>query len=148
RRFVPPMVARGEGALINVVSRAAFQAVPYMALYAASKAFLLSFTESLATELSGTGVVVQALCPGLVHTEFQQIAGTDKTKFNRTPALSPAEVVAASLAGLDRGKLIVIPGLQNRVEVAALRLVPRSLARRVAASLLRNSPDRSSKDTP
>jgi short-subunit dehydrogenase len=77
RRFVPGMVARKRGTLINVVSTAAFQPVPYLAVYAASKAFLLSFTEGLATELAGTGVRVQALCPGLTATEFQEVAVTD-----------------------------------------------------------------------
>ena len=80
------MVERRRGAVINVVSMSAFQPVPFLAIYAASKAFVLSFTESLATELEGTGVSVQALCPGLIPTEFQAVAGTDRVPFNRTPA--------------------------------------------------------------
>ena len=148
RRFVPPMVARGQGAVINVVSRAAFQPVPFLAVYAAAKAFALSFTESLATELAGTGVVVQALCPGNVPTEFQQVAGTAGTKFDRTAGTSPADVVAASLRGLDRRKLIVIPDLKNRLELAAQRFAPRSLVRHLAGELFRKSSDRSRKDNP
>jgi short-subunit dehydrogenase len=137
RRFLPGMVARGGGRIINVVSTAAFQPVPYMTVYAASKAFLLSFTEGLAAELEGTGVMVQALCPGLTETEFQQVAGTDKVLFNRTGAMTAEAVVAASLAALDRGTLRVVPGWSNRLVVGAQRLVPRGVVRRVAARLFR-----------
>lgn len=136
-RLLPPMVVRGRGRLINVVSMSAFQPVPFFAVYAASKAFLLSFTESLAVELEGTGVRVQALCPGNIRTEFQQVAGTDRVLFDKTPATAPEEVVAASLRGLDRGTLVVVPGLQNRLTVAAQSMVPRSLSRRLAGELFR-----------
>jgi short-subunit dehydrogenase len=102
RAFLPGMIERGRGAVLNVVSMAAFQPVPFLAVYAASKAFVLSLTESLATELAGTGVTVQALCPGNIPTEFQQVAGTSDVKFSRTPATTPREVVEASLAALDR----------------------------------------------
>src|SRR5262245_58198580 len=78
RAFLPAMVERRSGGVINVVSMSAFQPVPFLASYSASKSFLLSFSESLAEELRGTGVHVQALCPGLVQTEFQQKAGTDR----------------------------------------------------------------------
>ncbi|HUG55203.1 MAG TPA: SDR family NAD(P)-dependent oxidoreductase, partial [Vicinamibacteria bacterium] len=137
RAFVPAMVERGRGAVINVVSMSAFQPVPYLAVYAASKAFVLSLTEAMATELAGTGVSVQALCPGLVHTEFQEVAGTAEVPFNRTPPTSPAQVVAASLAALERGTLIVIPGLKDRIAVGAQRFVPRSWVRRIAGDLFR-----------
>jgi short-subunit dehydrogenase len=137
RALVPPMVARGEGAVVNVVSMSAFQPVPFLAVYAASKAFVLSFTESLATELEGTGVVVQALCPGNIPTEFQSVAGTAGTPFDRTKATTPAEVVEASLRGLERRRLIVIPSARDEMTVAAQRLVPRSWVRRAAADLFR-----------
>ena len=135
--LLPAMVERGRGAIINVVSMSAFQPVPFLAVYAASKAFVLSFTESLATELAGTGVVVQALCPGNIPTEFQEVAGTADVPFSRTPATTPAEVVAASLRGLERRRLIVIPGLKDRITVGAQRFVPRSWVRHVAAGLFR-----------
>jgi short-subunit dehydrogenase len=137
RALLPPMVARGQGAVINVVSMSAFQPVPFLAVYAASKAFVLSFTESLATELEGTGVVVQALCPGNIPTEFQGVAGTTAVPFNRTAPTSAAEVVEASLRALGRDRLVVIPSAKDRVAVAAQRLVPRSWVRRAAANLFR-----------
>lgn len=135
RRLVPGMLARRRGVVINVVSTAAFQPVPYMTVYAATKAFLLSFTEGLAHELTGSGVRVQALCPGLTATEFQAVAGTDKVAFNRTGAQTPDRVVAESLAGLDRGRLRVVAGWRNRATLAVQRFLPESLARTVAGKL-------------
>ena len=137
RRFLPAMVERRTGAVVNVVSMSAFQPVPFLAAYAATKAFVLSLTEALATELEGTGVKVQALCPGNIPTEFQQVAGTERVAFTRTPSMSPAAVAEASLRALDRGQLIVIPGLRDRVTVALQRLTPRPLVRRIAAGLFR-----------
>jgi uncharacterized protein len=137
RAFVPAMIERGGGAVINVVSMAAFQPVPFLGVYAASKAAVLSFTEALATELEGTGVTVQALCPGNIPTEFQRVAGTAHLEFSRTRATTPAEVAAASLAGLERRRLIVIPGVRNRISVAAQRFVPRSVVRRIVSGLFR-----------
>jgi uncharacterized protein len=136
RRFVPGMVERGRGTLINVVSTAAFQPVPYMSIYGATKAFLLSFTEGLAHELRGSGVRVQALCPGLTATEFQAVAGTDRVALNKTPAQTPAAVVQESLAGLDRGQARVVTGWRNRLTLTAQRFVPQALAKFVAGKLL------------
>ena len=92
---------------------AAFQPVPFLAAYAATKAFVLSLTESLATELEGTGVHVQALCPGNIPTGFQQVAGTEHAPFTRTPSMSADAVAAASLRALERGQVIVIPGIRS-----------------------------------
>jgi len=137
RLILPAMVERGRGAIINVCSMSAFQPVPFLATYAASKAFVLSFTESLAEELAGTGVRVQALCPGLVPTEFQENAGTDKVRFNDSPPQTPELVVEASLRALEAGDLIVIPGISDRLGVQLQRLLPRTLVRRIAAALFR-----------
>jgi short-subunit dehydrogenase len=135
--FLPGMIDNRAGAVINVVSMAAFQPVPYFAVYAASKAFVLSFTEALATELAGTGVYVQALCPGNIPTEFQASAGTDKVPFDRTPGMSADAVVAASLAAFDERRLTVVPRLQDRLMVAAQVLLPRSVVRQAGAALFK-----------
>jgi len=140
RRFLPSMVARGRGSIVNVVSMSAFQPVPYLATYAATKAFLLSFTEAIAHELAGSGVKVQALCPGNIPTGFQQVAGTERVAFNRTPPMSAAGVVAASLRALDRDDVVVIPGARDRIMVALQRFAPRSLVLRIAAGLFRPAP--------
>jgi short-subunit dehydrogenase len=140
RRLVPPMVARGRGAVVNVVSTSAFQPVPYLAVYAASKAFVLSFTEALAFELRGTGVVVQALCPGLTESEFHRTAGTDKVLFTRTGMMSAPAVAERSLRALDRGTLRVVPGWQNRLVLGVQRFAPSALVRAVAGRLFQPRP--------
>jgi short-subunit dehydrogenase len=135
---LPGMRERGRGRIVNVASNAAFQPVPFLSVYAATKAFVLSFTEGLAEELRGSGVHVQALCPGLTRTEFLEVAGTHRgLKVTRTPMMTADEVVEASLEGLDRGRLRVIPGRINRLAVLAQRFVPVAVPRRVAAELYR-----------
>jgi uncharacterized protein len=137
RLVLPGMIARGRGRLINVVSTSAFQPVPYLNVYGASKVFVLSFTEALATELKGTGIRVQALCPGLTRSEFHEVAGTDKVLFNRTSAMEPDRVVALSLRALDRGRLRVVTGWQNRLVVGIQRFAPQALSRWIAGELFR-----------
>lgn len=139
RAFLPAMVARGHGRIINVASNAAFQPVPFLTIYAATKAFVLSFSEGLATELEGTGVRVQALCPGLTRTEFLEVAETHNQGLlvSRMPAMTAEEVVRASLKRLDRGKVRVIPGVSNRALAAVQGFVPRAWVRRVAGALYR-----------
>ena len=136
--FLPGMRERGRGQIVNVASNAAFQPVPFLTVYAATKAFVLSFTEGLAEELTGSGLVVQGLCPGLTQTEFLEVAGTHQgLKVTRTPMTTPKEVVEASLRGLDRGQLRVVPGWSNRLAIFAQRFVPAFVPRRVAAELYR-----------
>jgi short-subunit dehydrogenase len=142
RRLLPAMVERGHGRVVNVVSMSAFQPVPYLSVYAAAKAFVLSWSEALAAELEGSGVSVQALCPGLVPTEFQAVAGTDRVAFDRAPTLSAEAVAEASLRALDRGSMTLLPGWRDRLGVFAQRFVPRSLVRRVAGGLFRPPHDR------
>jgi short-subunit dehydrogenase len=136
--FLPGMRDRGRGRIVNVASNAAFQPVPFLTVYAATKAFVLSFTEGLAEELRGSGIRLQGLCPGLTATEFLEVAGTHRgLRVTRTPMLTAEAVVEASLRGLDRGRLRVIAGWTNRLGVFAQRFVPAALPRRVAAELYR-----------
>jgi short-subunit dehydrogenase len=143
RALVPGMIERGRGRIVNVVSTSAFQPVPFLNVYAASKAFVLSFTEGLATELKGTGVRVQALCPGLTESEFHETSGTDKVAFTKTRMMTAEAVVAQSLQALDRGRpLRVVPGWHNRALARVQGFFPRSLVRGVSASLFRPRKDR------
>jgi short-subunit dehydrogenase len=137
--FLPGMKARGRGRIVNVASNAAFQPVPYLTVYAASKAFVLSFSEGLSEELRASGVRVQALCPGATATEFLDVAETQNGLLvRRLPMLTADEVVRASLRGLDRGQLRVVVGAPNQLlGFVVQRLAPRALVRRVAAHLYR-----------
>jgi uncharacterized protein len=118
RAAIPAMVARGSGAIINVASVLAFsgsvppQPLPYRAVYAAAKAFQVAFSQALAGELAGTGVQVQACCPGLVDTEFHAIAGRDLTA-TPFPLMPPDDVASAALTALRLGEVICIPGLND-----------------------------------
>ena len=128
RAALPAMVARGAGAVINVSSVASFLFSPGSVNYCATKAYLTVFSEGLAVELAGTGVRVQALCPGFTHTEFHQRMGSDKRSIRGALWLSADYVVDRSLASLDRGGPVVcIPGLRYKLLVAAIRLTPRWL---------------------
>ena len=118
RAAVPAMVARGSGAIINLASLLAFsgamppQPLPFRAVYAGAKAFQLAFTQALAGELAGTGVQVQACCPGLIDTEFHALAGLDLAGIP-FPVMRPDEVAEAALAGLRLGEVICVPGLPD-----------------------------------
>jgi short-subunit dehydrogenase len=129
------MIARGHGAIINVSSLAAFVPGPYDATYGATKAFVNSFTEALHEELRGTGVRVQALCPGFTHTEFQQRAGIDVSRIPAFAWMTPEAVVEASLAALQRGQVVCVPGLVNRLLAMLIGAAPRRLVRRVTGLL-------------
>ena len=130
-RFLPAMVARGGGAVLNVASVGAFGPLPGQAVYGAAKAFVLSYTHALRGELRGTGVTASALCPGPVHTGFGESAGfsmTDAEKLLPTPMWVAADEVArAGLDGLAAGKAVIIPGRLNRAAAAFSHLAPRSL---------------------
>ena len=136
RLYLPGMRQRHQGGVINVASSAAFQPVPYMAVYAATKAFVLSFSEAIAQEVAEDGVTVLALCPGATATEFWSIAGHWQ---DRLAAMqSPDRVAAVALRAFKRRRSSVIPGLQNKVMAfAASRLSPRPVAARLAARIIR-----------
>jgi short-subunit dehydrogenase len=133
RGVLPGMLARRSGRILNLASTAAFQPGPLMAVYYATKAYVLSFSEALANEVAGSGVTVTALCPGPTRTDFLRRAGVGGTRLFRGPLVSDAASVArAGYAGLRRGRRVVVPGLANRIFVQALRLTPRRVATAVA----------------
>jgi short-subunit dehydrogenase len=135
RAALPGMIARGHGAIINVSSLSAFMPGSYHATYGATKAFLNSFTEALHEELRGTGVHVQALCPGFTATEFQQRAGIDVSTLPATVWMTPEAVVNASLAALQRRQVVCVPGRRNHLLALLLGAAPRRLVRRVTGVL-------------
>jgi short-subunit dehydrogenase len=130
-RFLPGMVERGRGAVLNVASTAAFQPLPGQAAYAGAKAFVLSYPHSLSGELARTGVTATALCPGPVESGFGPTAGfTEEDAHDALPSFMwlPASAVArAAVDGLDRGQVVVIPGAGNKVGAMFARLAPRRL---------------------
>jgi len=132
--LLPTMHARRVGRILNVASTAAFQPVPLMAVYSASKAYVLSFSEALAEELAGTGVTVTTLCPGPVLTGFQARAGINGARLAAgNPLLVDAATAArAGYEGLMRGKRLVVPGLGNKLLVQSERLAPRRLVTKIA----------------
>ena len=128
--YVGPMIERGRGAIMNVASTAGFQPLPRQSTYAASKAFVLSFTEALSSDLKGTGVTATALCPGPVKTEFtDQHEGFDAAT-GSTPDfiwMSSKDCARAAVSGLERGKRVVVPGVGNRMGTLAGQHAPRSV---------------------
>jgi short-subunit dehydrogenase len=132
---VEEMAKRGGGAILNVASTAAFQPGPKMAVYFATKAFVLSFTEALHEEWKDRGIKVSALCPGPTRTEFGEVAGIGTLgSFDRL-SMEAAPVVRAGLDGLERNQAVVIPGTTNKLGAWSTRFAPRSAVRRVAGSL-------------
>lgn len=127
---LPAMQARGSGAILNIASTAAFQPGPNMAVYYASKAFVLSFTEALHHEYLGTGIRVSALCPGPTTSEFSDVADSHSPTLERMK-MPAAPVVAAGLAGLDANKAVVVPGWKNKVGAQASRFLTRAAMRRI-----------------
>jgi uncharacterized protein len=137
RLFLPEMVRRGRGRVLNVASTAAFQPGPLMATYYATKAYVLSFSEALAAELAGSGVTVTVLCPGPTRTDFQRRAGMQGVRIadGRLAMQSAATVASAGWRGMKRGKRIVVPGPLNNLLVQAVRFAPRRLVTGIAGRL-------------
>jgi short-subunit dehydrogenase len=134
-RFLQPMRERKQGAIINVASTAAFQGVPFMATYAATKAFVLSFSEALWEENRPFGIKVMALCPGVTETNFFEAARGEKPPARASQ--TPEEVVETALRGLARGKSHIISGWVNQVMTESERLFSRSLVTRMAGRMMR-----------
>jgi len=133
--YLQPMRERKSGTIINVASTAAFQGVPFMATYAATKAFVLSFSEALWDENRPLGVHVMALCPGVTETNFFAAANTDKPPMR--VAQTPDEVVDTALSGLKRRKSHIISGWTNYIMAESERLVPRWIVARIAGKAMR-----------
>ena len=130
---VPGMIRRRSGEILNVASTAAFQPGPGMAVYFATKAFVLSFTEALHEEMARHGIKVSALCPGPTATEFGEVAGFKSNGAVSAMTAGSAAVVAAGLTGLERNRAVVIPGIANKFGAQGHRFLPRAWLRRVTA---------------
>src|SRR5947209_3236252 len=133
--FLPQMIARRRGYVLNVASTAAFQPGPLMAVYYASKAYVLSFSEALANETSGTGVRVSVLCPGPTETGFVAAAGMGESKLFDANVMSARAVAVEGYRGMLSGKTIVIPGLRNRLLASGYRFAPRGLITKVVRGI-------------
>lgn len=138
RVLLPRLIADGRGGIVNVGSIAGFQPSPMNATYGATKAFVGSFTQAVAEEVRGTGVRIQLLAPGFTRTEFQDTA--DYEAAGRIPGFlwqTAAEVVGASLLALDRGKVVCVPGVYNKLAMMGTSITPPRVTRRVAGIVSR-----------
>jgi len=136
-RLLPGMIARKSGGVLNVASVAAFFPIPFMATYAASKAFLFSHTQALAEETRGTGVRITGLCPGPVRTGFQKAAGYELGGLERLAEFSSQRVVRTALAAYERRKVLCVPGFLNKIEVWLPRFIPHALAGPIVGAIMR-----------
>jgi uncharacterized protein len=134
-RYVPELVQRGRGAVLNVASTAAFQPLPRQATYAASKAFVLTFTDALHEDLAGTGVTATTLCPGPVKTEFWHNLAGGSSGLPDFVMTESAAVAEAGVMGLEKGRRVVVPGSLNRVGAVGGQHAPRGLLLRVAGKV-------------
>jgi len=138
RAFLPGMLSRRSGGILNVASAIGFQPAPYQAVYGASKAFVLSFSQALWAEARGAGVAVTALCPGPTRTGFVAALGADVAHTTIYGRLAdPKPVIEAGLRALDKGRAVVVPGLRTRIVAESGRFMPREWLTRVAARWLR-----------
>jgi uncharacterized protein len=138
-RLLPGMLARRRGKVLNVASTAAFLPGPLMATYYATKAYVLSLSEALNSELAGTGVTVTALCPGPTSTGFQSRAQMEESRLVRGREIMDATTVAqAAYTGLMRGRPVIVPGASNWI----VTLMPRFLPRRIVPGIIKRAQGR------
>lgn len=143
KALLPPMLARRQGRILNVASTASFQPGPYMAVYYATKAYLLSFSDALAEELKGSGVTVTTLCPGPTRTGFAARARMRPSRLTGGRAVMEAgPVAAAGYQGMLRGRRLVVPGLLNKLTAHGGRFLPRALVIKASAALNRGRGER------
>src|ERR1043165_7819061 len=134
--LLPPMVARRRGRVLNVATTAAFQPGPLMAVYYATKAYVLSFSEAIADELRDSGVTVTALCPGPLEPAFAAGADMTTTRLsNVAKPMSSADVARAGYAAMKRGRRVVIPGVKNKLLTQSVRVSPRRLVTTIVRKL-------------
>jgi short-subunit dehydrogenase len=134
--LLPGMVRRGRGRVLNVASTAAFLPGPLMAVYYATKAYVLSLSEALAEEVAGTGVTVTCLCPGATRTGFAAVAGMGDSKlFNGPGVMDSATVARVGYDAMIAGRRLVIPGIANKIGMQSLRFAPRALAAKIARAV-------------
>ncbi|AFY33682.1 SDR family oxidoreductase [Calothrix sp. PCC 7507] len=134
--FLKDMVKQGNGKVLNVSSAAAFQPGPFMAVYFATKAYILSFSQALASELEGSGVTVTVLCPGPTESAFHEktgAAGTKQVKGNKM--MGAAEVAKIGYSALMEGKTVIIPGLKNKILAEIVRFTPRNLVTKIVKNM-------------
>lgn len=135
RLALPGLISRKRGGIINLSSMAAFQAIPFMAVYAATKAYVQSLSEALHEELRGTGVTVTAVCPGSTESEFKYRADMERTRLMRIHTMSAADVARIGLDGYEAGKAVVVTGINNHVVGIGSKFLPRAVSRKVAGWL-------------
>lgn len=141
KRFLPPMLRRGQGRILNTASIAAFSPGPMLAVYHATKAFVLSWSEALATELQGTGVTVTALCPGPVDTDFLQKADMVETNvFQKGAVMAPQQVAEAAYSALMQADRVIVPGATNKALVYGGHLLPEAAKAKLNERLLQETP--------
>ncbi len=128
--FLPGMLARNQGGILNVASTAAFQPGPNVTVYYATKAFVLSFTEGLAEELRHTPLRITCFCPGPTHTGFAAVADMEKTSLFKFGAMRADVVARTGYKGFRKGKTLVVPGFKNKLGTFMVRLVPRVVVRK------------------
>lgn len=141
RLLLPGMLARDAGKILNVASTAAFYPGPLMAVYYASKAYVLSFSEALAGEVQGTGVTVSVLCPGATRTGFQRRARLEGSRVSRFDVMEPAAVARAGYRGLQAGHTVIIPGILNKLVAEVPRLLPRGVLTRLVRAVQEQAED-------
>ncbi|MCH5585826.1 SDR family oxidoreductase [Shimazuella sp. AN120528] len=135
KRLLPRMIANKKGGVLNVASTASFQPGPLMAVYYATKAYVLSFSEAIANELIGTGVTVTALCPGPTATGFEERANLKTSKLFQTGVMDVKTVAKQGFKAFLQGRAVVIPGWKNRILAFSTRFVPRKLVTKIVRKL-------------
>jgi uncharacterized protein len=139
--FLRPMLLRGRGRILNTASVAGFEPGPHLAVYHASKAFVLSWSEAIATELQDTGITVTALCPGPVDTDFFPKADMVESRaFQEAKVMAPQEVARAGYDAAMRGERVVVPGMMNKALVFSRRLMPESAQAKLNEKLYEDAP--------